>query len=308
MKAVNCLPLILVIVSTFFSPLASRAELKTFTLDQSKSGLIISGSFTYLSIQFPFTAQGANSLTTSYTGTIETDITGSTITFVGGSLIAAVNNGNWQPGVGGTPGVSAPANYGGQVTIGGAFAAVRNALLDATSGPTAISGITFPSTSVTFNFPPVSYTTIDYSYTINGGGSGFQQLTGSYPNAINTNATLVTQGNQLILTIPVDISGTTTAINLNDIFYRLRGKVVATASVPITPIPLLITSFAVTNNQATISMDTTLNQHFTILGSTNFTSWFTNDAFTASATNTTRIFTIPSAATRPGQFIRVRGD
>ena len=50
-------------------------------------------------------------MTTKISGTIKADVTSSNITFVGGSAMVALTNGNWQPGRAGTAG-SAPANYG----------------------------------------------------------------------------------------------------------------------------------------------------------------------------------------------------
>ena len=87
-----------------------RAELKTFTLEQTQSVLTISGTFSGFAIQ----QQGPGSLTTRYTGTIQTDLSDATIAFVGGSQIVGVTNGNWEPGPSGVAG-TAPANYGGEV-------------------------------------------------------------------------------------------------------------------------------------------------------------------------------------------------
>src|SRR5204863_251388 len=98
--------------------------------------------------------QGPGSLTTRYAGTIGTDLSYTTIVFVGGSQIVGVTNGNWEPGPSGVAG-TAPANYGGEVVnffVNGK-AAVRDILLDLTSGSLTVSNGIFPSQDLEFTFP-----------------------------------------------------------------------------------------------------------------------------------------------------------
>lgn len=294
------------LASTLCAPLSARADLKTFTLVQSQSSLFITGDVGGAGI----TPQGSGSLTTSYTGTIEVDLTDPVITFLGGSLIAGANSGTWQPGLGGVAG-SAPANYGANVN-GGLFtavAAVRNSLFDVSSGGSTITAGAFPATDLTFFFAASSTTVIDYRYTVilSSPVGGSTPLTGTFPNANPNSATLIVQGAEYVLTIPVDISGVQPT-TVGDINYRLRGKLVAKAPAPVTPVPLKITSFDLSGTAATMSIDTTPGQHFTILGTTNFSNWITNDAFTASVTNTTRNFSVPAPAARPWQYFHVRQD
>jgi hypothetical protein len=297
--------LFLIPALVLFGTSIALAEPKTFTLVQSNSSLFITGDVAGA----PFTPQASGSLTTSYTGTIEVNLTLPTITFTGNSSIVASNNGSWQPLPGGGSG-SAPGNYGGNVN-GGLFtavAAVRNTLLDVTnSGSTVVSG-GFPATDLTFYFPANAITAIDYRYTVifSQPVGGTTPLSGGFPNANTNNATLVIQGSEYVLTIPVDISGVEPT-TVGDINYRLRGKFVAKAPAPPIPVPLRIKDFSLSGNQATIKIDTTPSQHFTILGSTNFTTWTTNDQFTSSTTNTTRVVTLP-APFLSQRFFRVRQD
>ena len=272
---------------------------------QSNSSLFITGDVAGA----PFTPQASGSLTTSYTGTIQVDLALPTITFTGNSSVVAQNNGTWQPLPGGASG-SAPGNYGGNVN-GGLFtavAAVRNTVLDVTnSGSTIVTGA-FPATDLTFFFPANATTAIDYRYTVifSQPVGGTTPLNGGFPNANTNNVTLVIQGPEYVLTIPVDISGVEPT-TVGDINYRLRGKFVAKAPAPAPPIPLRITAFSLSGNQATIKIDTTTSQHFTILGSTNFTSWATNDQFTSASTNTTRVVTL-LAPVSSQRYFRVRQD
>jgi hypothetical protein len=128
-------------------------------------------------------------------------------------------------------------------------------------------------------------------------------LKGIATNNLN-NATLVVQGAKLVLTIPVDTSGTATALNPNDVQYRLRGQFVARAPVSV---PLQINAFQVSPAQLTFTIATTPDQSYTILGSANLTDWTTIvDQFTATNNPTVRNVSWP--APPPLNFFRVRQD
>ena len=280
-----------------------RAEPKTFTLDQAQSVLTLSGTFSGFTIE----QQGPGSLTTHYTGTIETDLSDTTIAFVSGSQIAGVTNGNWEPETNGVAG-TAPANYGGEVVnffVNGK-AAVRDVLLDVTSGDLTVTNGLFLSQGLEFTFPSIAATAFDYTYAILGGspGSGRQPFTGMLTNTVITNATLNPQGAELVLTIPVDIAGTASVQSPNDLQYRLRGQLVARAA---TSVPLLIDSFQTSSGQLGFTIATTPGRSFTILASTNLTDWpATVDQFTATNNPTVRTVTLP--ALLPQQYFRVRQD
>lgn len=288
----------------------ARGELKTFTVDTNQSLLTISGTFTYETTSLPLEQQGPGSLTTHYTGTILANVTDSTITFVGGSSVIGLNSGSWQPLPGGALG-SAPANYGGKVyrwflvVIVDAKAAVRDALLDVTSGVLPITATEFSSQGLVFNFPPEATTVLDYNYSgVIGSGSGSQLLTDSSTNSVSTNATLKVVGGELVLTIPVDISGTATALSPDDVQYRFRGQVVARAPVSV---PLQINAFRVSPGQLTFTIATTPGQAYTILGSADLTNWPTIvDQFTATTNPTIRNVSWPTPP--PAQYFRVRRD
>src|ERR1051325_141036 len=80
----------------------ARAEPVQFAIDRTQSSLTVSGTFSSFAIQ----PQSPGSLVTSYTGTIEADVSSSTIAFVGGSVVAALTNGNWEPAAGGASGTA----------------------------------------------------------------------------------------------------------------------------------------------------------------------------------------------------------
>jgi len=281
-------------------PTTVRGELKTFALDATNSSVSISGSFAGTAFQ----QQGTGSLTTKYSGTIEADVTSSNITFIGGSAIVGLNSGNWQPGLGGVAG-SAPANYGMKETVllTTVMAAVRYTLLDVTSSALTVTGGSFSGQGLHFNYPSNSTSVLDYTYSgLLGSGSGSQQLKGITTNNLN-NATLVIQGAKLVLTIPVDISGAATAVNPNDIQFRLRGQLVARAPVSV---PLQINAFQMSPAQLTFTIATTPGQSYTILGSTNLTDWATIvDQFAATNNPTVRNVSRPAS---PLMYFRVRGD
>jgi hypothetical protein len=279
----------------------ARGELKTFVLDTNNSSLTISGTLESAAFQ----QQGAGSLTTKISGTIKAEVTSSNITFVGGSAIVALNSGNWQPGPGGIAGSNAPANFGVKMSVllTTVMAAVRNTLLDVTSSALTVTGGSFSGQGLHFNYPTNSTSVLDYSYSgLLGTGSGSRPLKGVSTNTLN-DATLIVQGAQLVLTIPVDDSGTATALNPNDIQYRLRGQLVARAPVSV---PLQINAFQVSSGQLTFTIATTPDQSYTILGSTNLTDWATIvDQFKATNNPTIRNVSQPAS---PLNYFRVRQD
>jgi hypothetical protein len=274
----------------------ARGELKTFMLDTNNSSLTISGTLGSAKFQ----QQGPDSMTTKISGTIIADVTSSNITFAGGSAMIALTNGNWQPGPGGVAG-SAPANFGVKVTVYyiiTAMAAVRNALLDVTSSPLTVTGGAFPGRQLQFFFPPASTTVLDYS--AGSLASGSDTLMNAFTNNENANATLVVQGSQQVLTIPVDISGAKT-IAPGTVNYRLVGQLVAQAPVSV---PLQINTFQASSGQLTFTIATTPGQSYTILGATNLTDWATIvDQFTATNNPTIRNVSQPAS---PLNYFRIR--
>jgi len=288
-----------------------RAALIEFTVDTNQSLLTISGTFNYEGASLPLEEQGPGSLTTHYSGIIRAEVTDAAIAFVGGSAVRALNNGSWQPLPGGGAG-SAPANYGGKVyrwflvVIVDAKAAVRDALFDLTSDALPRTGEEFSSQGLVFQFPPEALSVLDYTYSgLIGTGSGSQRLTDSSTNAVSTNATLKAVGTELVLTLPVDISGAASALQPDDVHYRFRGQMVARAPVPV---PLRIHDLRVAPDQLRFTIATTPGRSFTILGAADLSNWTAVlDQFTATTNPTIRSIARP-ASPAPMQFFRVRQD
>lgn len=281
---------------------AAFGEVKTFTVDPSQSSLTITGSFAGIGLG----EQGPNSLTTHYGGFINADVTPTTIQFTAGSSIVASNNGNWQPGLGGTSG-AAPANYGGQISsfLVSGKAAVRNVNVDITSGAISISAGTFPASGLEIGFPTNASTVVDYTYTplFGTGDSASKPLAGHSTNNVLVSATLATVGEELVLTIPINYSGYVTAISPNDVEFIFAGQLVAKAQ---TATPLQIGTFQVTPGQLKFTIATLPGHSYAILGSTDLSAWsMTNDTFVATETLTTRNIPLP---TLPGLFFRIRQD
>ena len=183
---------------------------------------------------------------------------------------------------------------------------MRDVLLDVTSGDLTVANGLFPGQGLEFTFPPIAATAFDYTYAILGGssGSGRQPFTGILTNAVITNATLTSQGAELVLTIPVDIAGAASVQSPNDLQYRLRGQLVARSAASVA---LRINSFQLSSGQLGFTIATTPGQSFTILASTNLTDWpATVDQFTA--TNNPTVRTVAPPAMLPQQFFRVRQD
>ena len=190
--------------------------LTTFMIDPTLSSISLQGSsVSYNGVPIPVQEQGPGSLTTTYEGPMVTDVDvgGGTITFLGsasGTAVAADISGQWRPGIGGTPGTTDDANYGGQVGVLGSvlYAAIRDVVTSAsTDGPVPLSDqgggtYTYPSNqTLTIDQGNLDYETPDSLY-----GSGRTAITGSAQNQA-TDGTLHDNGDgTYTLTVPVHLT------------------------------------------------------------------------------------------------------
>jgi len=292
----------------------------TFTIDPSRSSIVLSGNVVDASLSstaFPFTAQGAGSLTTKYTGTILVDLAPPNIQFPGGSTITAETNGTWKPAVGGgttsTPG-SAPADYGGEINqflVVTAYFAARNLQFDATSSAAALTNGGFNSglLTVTFLANSTPAPSVDYNVVVplspSSDTTGTETLVGSATNitatAYLTNAFNVTNvAQKLTLNIPVNITNVST-VSGDVITVILTGTVVATAPAAAWPAPQVNYSFQA--GQLTLTWYSIPGQSFTVQTTQNLrAAWTTAPGPLATNANTT---SWTGNTTNTAQFFRV---
>jgi hypothetical protein len=205
-----------------------------FSINSASSTLSLSGDVGGTAIQ----QQGSGSLVTHYSGTVAAvwDHAAGTINFLsaGTDAVAAIS-GNWQPNVGGGSG-SAPADYGGQVTI--LIQTARVAIRDLhaslfTTAPLGLSGsgpYSFSSTetlSVTHGFA---------DYNAGSFGSGRQDISNNAANnTAGASGTLADLGgSHYRLTVPVDVTLMATVSGLL-VHLRIQGTLVADATSPVDP-------------------------------------------------------------------------
>jgi hypothetical protein len=206
--------LIFFCVSIWFSFPSVQAAPATFTIDPASSSLTLSGSFQGA----PFSSQSAGSLTDSYAGTITGDISGSTITFSGGSSITAQAHPN---GASFTPAGVGVTNYGAQVAaIPGQVGALRNIVLDLTGG-TASDGVAGSET--------LAFTSgkLDYAGPATGNGS-LSLVNLSSLNSSTTPVSLITAGQVQTLTLPI-------AVTFDDgsgVIQTYTGSIVSLRTIP----------------------------------------------------------------------------
>ena len=267
-----------------------------FTLDSTNSVLTLSGGVTlpYGLGVAPFAEQSPGSLTTHYSGTVILDLTPPTIQFPGGSLMLAQTNGSWQPAAGGVAG-SAPADYGGAMTIsagifgsGTAYAAARSMKLDVTSLALTLTNSGFGASNLNVffstNTPPVPV--LDYKVTGTGAvptTNGTTSLTGSFVNGQSL-AYLTNTSGTLKLVVPLNATNITTFLNPNDTKIILKGQLVATAPESAWP---LVVNISVSGDQVTLTWPSVTGQVFTVLASPDLHNWVTNSGTTAVESNTT---------------------
>lgn len=227
----------------------SVPAIMNFTLDTPNSKLSLGGDVDGNAI----TQQGANSLVTTYSGTVrvDADFSNNTIEFVNtGSSMKANNSGTWKPAVGGgaafVPG-SAPANYGGNVTVTVAtVVAGRNLAAVFTSAPLPLAGgpaMSFPSTqTLVLTAGDVDYNNFLLQGTSSlGGNSGPNSAAnGTFTDLGNGNYTLAMPGAAKI----VEMITSTNKLTLN-----INGTLNATATLPVVDL-----------NGAAAGTDTTFTQ------------------------------------------------
>lgn len=270
---------------------------EVFTVDTNQSSIALSGSV----LGFTLAEQGAGSLTTTLAGTLNADVTDNTIQFTGQSLLAAQNNGSWQPKADGTAG-SEPANYGAQASsiLGNALAALRQIQLDATSPSLSVTNGQFDSGSLTFFFPVNAPSSL--AYTVSSlflNKSGALALSGYSTNKVTTLASLATVGGQQILTIPVNAQYFFTLVSANDTTVSLKGQLVATR---VASVPLAIQSITVQTQVVTLQWQSAPGQLYQVQSSTDLAHWTTNAANVTSPTNS---YSWSGAASAPSGFFRL---
>lgn len=274
----------------------TQAGQMVFTVDPAQSQLTLSGSIA----GYAFTVQAPGSLTTVFSGSINANMSGSTLQFTGASTIAAKTNGVWQPAAGGISG-SAVADYGAQAMVpfvGTAYGALRNIILDVSSPSLALIGTNFDSSALIFSATPSSGAVLDYNAPV--GGHGSRALTGYSTNTIADGGSLSTNGAEIQLAIKINTIFFFTVLSANDTPITLNGQIVATSQ-PAVAAPL-IQSLVVSNQSLVLTVANATAQS-QLLVSTNLMTW-------SSASSTTNndggliIFTTPMAGAHA--FFRVQ--
>lgn len=266
-----------------------------FTVDSSQSQIAAGGTVAGSS----FSAQGAGALTTSYSGTINANLSNSSIQFTDGSTIVAANSGTWQPASGGTSG-SAPANYGAKASIYGVitvYGALRNIALDVTSPAITITNGGFSSSGLVCSFINGG-AILDYYSSIE---SGSQTLDNVFTNTVATPATLSTNAGVRTLVIPIDTQFSLTLLSTDDSTVHLAGQIVATNSVA-AAIPV-IHSLSVTNQSIMVAAENATAES-QLLVSTNLIDWTPATATTTTNDSGWIIFEAPMDG--PRAFYRVQ--
>jgi hypothetical protein len=293
------LRLCLLLPGAGFFILVGQAAPVTFTIDNSQSTIFASGLFA----NFALTPQATGSSITSYSGSVNADLTGSTIQFTGGSLVNANTNGVWQPAAGGASG-SAAADYGLQASVNlpphGFYTfdcALRNLSLDVTSPVLTVGSGSFNGTNLIFSFAS-NNAVMDYYSSYKAGSVTL----GGYATNAATGATLSVTGSVQTLTIPINATFVFTVLSANDSSVHLIGQIVATNVLTAAAVPIIQSFFISGQNVVVTTENTTAQSH--LLVSTNLTAWST-----ASATLTTNglgMIVFTSTAGGPRAFYRVQ--
>lgn len=272
-----------------------------FTVDSSQSFIFMAPPSGLAG--FAATPQGPGALVTSYSGSLNVDLSGTTIQFPGGSAMVAQTNGVWQPAVGGTSG-SAPADYGPQASVvitpfppTTAYGALRNISFDVTSPALPLTGTNFNGTNLVFSFASVN-AAMDYNSTLKAGSLA---LGGYATNAVAGGTTLSTNGGLRTLFLPISAQFLFTILSANDTKLYLSGQIVATNALTV-PAPV-IESISVTQQIVVVAADNVTGTS-QLLVSTNLTAWSPAAANLATNNLGWILFTTPVNGSR--EFFRVQ--
>ncbi len=240
---------------------------EVFIVDTNKTMITISGS----TIGSAFKEQGVGSMTTHYSGQLAASLEGSTIQFMEASTLTAMDSGSWEPKADGSDGKE-PANYGATVSIpfSTGKAALRKVSLNAFSPPATITDGQFDSSGLVFAFPTNSVSS--FAYRVSGlmAQSGSFILTGYATNKVTTLGSLKTEGNEQVLTIPVDTQFLFKLVSDGDTVVKLKGELVATRT---TLAPLVVKSLTVQTQVVTLQWTGIPNQAYQVEASPDLGSW-----------------------------------
>jgi hypothetical protein len=244
----------------------------TFTIDPTKTVVNITGKV----LGSEFREQAPGSLAPKFGGTLNADVTATTLQLTGGSVIDALVNGEWTPKTGGVKGTEV-GDFAGQATVlfgSQVTAAARDVQFDATSGIIPLAAGKFDSSGVVFAFVTNASGRLDYRVEGIVAMADSKPLVGYSTNKITTAAELSGTGDTLRLVLPIDTTMGMKLLSDNDVTITLRGQIVATGKLNL---PLAL-SFEVIGGQLRLTWTSTAGQSFRIESSRDLSQWTTRVA------------------------------
>ena len=203
-----------------------KASPAVFAIDPDQSHLTLAATLVGLALD----AQDPGSLTTVLRGSVNAEVTPTTLQFTGLSGVAAATNGSWQPLSGGLPG-TAPADFGakGQVALLGTIQiAIRDLVLDLRSEVLPMQNAGFDASGIRFVVSTNSPTAFDYR--VGSARFGSRVVAGVATNQVTSRATLVDVARVQTLQFDIDARFPFAAFIPDDSLAAFSGSIVATRS------------------------------------------------------------------------------
>lgn len=214
-----------------------RAEQAVYELDPERSVVNLSGTISALGLEVPMEPQAPGSMTASFGGSLPVEQGGGLIRFLPGGQLVPRENGNWEPGVGGSVG-RAPASYAGKARIqvlfftASAVAASRAVSMGLTSEPLPVDADgSFPAGSLLVTFQEGASSSLDFRITGAVEQNGSRLLSGLLTNRVSSVGQWSTNGGVETLTVPVDAGYTfevESDVGPTEFRMRFIGQLVAT--------------------------------------------------------------------------------
>ena len=249
----------------------AQGDTVQFEIDPVRTQVTLSGTAAGLAVR----EQGVGSLTTGFEGYVRAELDGSTIRFLGGSIIDALTNGNWSPLAMGAEGVE-PGDFGALASGGfiSGTAALRDVVLDLVSDPVEIQpDNTFNADDLLFVFPEGTPSAFDYRVSVFfTTDAGRNPLVGYATNRVANVGSVTTEAGVQTLTIPIEASIVFELLNPDDSTLTIQGQLVATRSA-VGPPQLVITGTRLFQGDLLFEWSAAPGDQFRIESSSDLNAW-----------------------------------
>ncbi len=230
-RTVRLLPLL----AALYLPGPAHSAVETFTIDPARSGVTLSGTVQNANLF----EQGPGGLATSFAGTIQMDVTPTTVRFPGGSAVVPTEANAWSPGSNGAASYGAKGTFIIGFSSADLVAATRKVAFDLTSATIPRTGDDFDSDGLVLGFSDAAHPVLDYQVTGAFSDSGSVALKGLSTNNAASTSSITRFGGVETVVIPVNFTYSFGLFSSNDVQLNFAGNIVAVHESAVTDPPVV---------------------------------------------------------------------